>query len=308
MFLENVASFGAGVYNIDDSHAVVEAGLFQGNRAREGAGLYVLGGVVAARGCTFEGNLAQGGDFPVGGAVSFYFTDSTLEDSLLRANAAELGGGAMYVEGEEPRVERCRFLKNRAFGSDQGWGGGILVSYFCQPRIASSTFVGNRARLGGAGFALVLSAPAWTGCTFTGNAADAGGGAIHALFDTQASVDNSILWGDAPAELAGAAIDVRASCVAGGHAGAGNFAADPLFVLAPDAGPDGLWGSLDDVDGDLRLAAGSPCVDAGDSALVPAGVDADVDGLARLADDPLCPDTGSGGPPVVDPGAHERQP
>jgi hypothetical protein len=40
---------------------------------------------------------------------------------------------------------------------------------------------------------------------------------------------------------------------------------DPGFRLA--AGPDGFPERPDD---DLRLVAGSPCVDAGDSALVPA--------------------------------------
>ena len=77
-------------------------------------------------------------------------------------------------------------------------------------------------------------------------------------------------------------------------------------------GPDGVAGTRDD---DLRLASGSPCIDAGDSAALPAdGADTDEDcdvyepvprdvaGHARFADDLLTVDGGIGGPPVVDMG------
>ena len=48
-------------------------------------------------------------------------------------------------------------------------------------------------------------------------------------------------------------------------------------------------------------------IDAGDSDAVPVGVDADLDGNPRLLDVPETPDTGVGGPPVVDMGAYESQ-
>ena len=83
-------------------------------------------------------------------------------------------------------------------------------------------------------------------------------------------------------------------------------------------GPDGQVGTLDD---DLRLAAGSPCVDAGDNARVPADwldldgdgdtsepLPLDLDGAARFQDDPGAPDVGAGTPPLVDMGALERAP
>ena len=38
--------------------------------------------------------------------------------------------------------------------------------------------------------------------------------------------------------------------------------ADPLFVRAPSPGPDLLWGTADDDYGDLRVAYGSPVIDA----------------------------------------------
>jgi hypothetical protein len=54
---------------------------------------------------------------------------------------------------------------------------------------------------------------------------------------------------------------------------------------------------------------GSPCIDAGDSLAVPAGVTTDLDGAARFADDASTPDTGNsdGVNPIVDIGAYEFQ-
>jgi hypothetical protein len=100
-----------------------------------------------------------------------------------------------------------------------------------------------------------------------------------------------------------------------------NISADPLLVPLPDAGLDGEWGTPDDIFGDLQPLSGSPCIDAGDNAGVPADtIDLDDDGdttepvpfdlagSSRFADDPLTPDTGAGTPPIVDVGAYEYQP
>lgn len=307
-FRDNLASFGAGVYNIDGSEATVVDCVFEDNVAREGTGLYAVGGEVRAEGCTFERNRAEGGDFPVGGGVSFYFTDSSIAGCLVRHNEAELGGGGVYVEGEQPRIDSCRFVANRTTGEVQGWGGGLMVSYFSEPRVTNSTFVGNRARQGGGAFALVLSAPEFLDCTFAANVADAGGG-LYALFDTEVSVKNSILWGDLPQEIAGEPVAAERCCIAGGYPGGlAITAGDPAFVLEPHPGPDGLWETDDDVEGDLRLAPGSSCIDAGDNALVPPDVVVDLAGSPRFVDDPSAPDAGAGEAPIVDLGAYERVP
>jgi hypothetical protein len=91
-------------------------------------------------------------------------------------------------------------------------------------------------------------------------------------------------------------------------------------MRAPDPGPDGEWGTGDDDHGDLRLQAGSPCIDAADCTEVPADVfdldddgdrtepiPYDLDGQPRCVDDPETGDTGIGFP-CVDMGAYEFQP
>jgi hypothetical protein len=82
--------------------------------------------------------------------------------------------------------------------------------------------------------------------------------------------------------------------VQGGWGGTGNKNADPLFVDAD--GPDNIVGTEDD---NLRLSAGSPCIDAGDNTAVPAGVTTDLGGRLRFVDGD-CNDTD-----IVDMGAYE---
>ncbi|MEE9295660.1 MAG: choice-of-anchor Q domain-containing protein [Phycisphaerae bacterium] len=115
---------------------------------------------------------------------------------------------------------------------------------------------------------------------------------------------NCILWGDSPNEISGEGGNptVTYSNAQGGHAGIGNINADPLFVDAD--GPDDIPGNEDD---DLRLLAGSPCIDAADNTAVPKGIDTDLDGNPRFVDDPETKDTGFGDPPIVDMGPYEFQ-
>ena len=97
----------------------------------------------------------------------------------------------------------------------------------------------------------------------------------------------------------------------------GNISADPKFVSA-SPGLDGIWGTADDTFADLHLLPGSPCIDAGNNADVPADtadldgdgnttepVPFDLAGGSRFADDPYTADTGAGTAPIVDMGAYE---
>jgi hypothetical protein len=117
-------------------------------------------------------------------------------------------------------------------------------------------------------------------------------------------------------EASGAASVIAYSIVQGGWRGEGVRDGDPRFVSP--FGPDGQPGTEDD---DLRLAAGSPAVDAGDVAALPADVHdldgdgdleepvpLDLDGANRFVDDPGGRDTGTGDRPIVDLGAFERRP
>jgi len=102
-------------------------------------------------------------------------------------------------------------------------------------------------------------------------------------------VANCILWGDTPEEIyntdANSAPTVTYSDVHGGATqpwfGIGCLDDNPLFA--------------DAAGGNLRLAAGSPCIDAGHNAAIPPGLTTDLDGNPRISHG------------TVDMGAYERQ-
>ena len=157
-------------------------------------------------------------------------------------------------------------------------------------------------------------------CTFVNNEVSAGpgvrpdSGAIGTAGDT-VEVYNSIAWGNLPAQFEfGGASSVAYSDIQGGWTGTGNTNSDPLFVDAD--GADNDPNTLDD--NDYHLAAGSPAIDAGNNAAVPADtydldgdsdpnepLPYDLDGDPRFVDDPNVADTGAGAPPLVDMGAYE---
>jgi hypothetical protein len=130
------------------------------------------------------------------------------------------------------------------------------------------------------------------------------------------TLTNCILWANTAQQISvysGSPV-VTYCDVQGGWSGTGNIDGDPLF-----RDPDGLDNDPNTFgDNDYRLSYGSPCIDAGDNAAVPADMADldgdgdtqeptpwDLDGWLRFIDDPNTPDTGSGDPPVVDMGAFE---
>jgi hypothetical protein len=110
-------------------------------------------------------------------------------------------------------------------------------------------------------------------------------------YDTSSpTVTNCVLWGDSQGEIvnaSGSAPTLRFSDVQGGlpvgtDDGGGNIDLDPMFMRSPDPGPDGTWDGVDDDYGDLRLQAGSPCIDAGDPGFVAQPGETDLEGHARV--------------------------
>lgn len=112
-------------------------------------------------------------------------------------------------------------------------------------------------------------------CTFVDNASDAGGNAVaffSYLNDPPSSMQasNCIFWdgGDEIWKNEETDISITYSDVRGGWPGVGNIDYVPLFV---DVTVD-----------DYHLLSGSPCIDAGDPAYVPAPGETDLDGQPRV--------------------------
>jgi predicted outer membrane repeat protein len=252
-------------------------GLSTSNQDR-GGGMWVNSGSPAVSHCVFTGN-----------------------------SATEKGGGIRVTTGS-PAIDGCMFTSN----SGGAGGGGIGAGSGSAFTVKNSIFRGNSTvSTGGAGLETASGVTA-INCVFQGNSGNGvlyivGGAVINSTFTGNSSygvafnqdgtVINSILWGDAIDEvfIGFGTITVTYSDVGGsGFAGAGNVGANPLFI-----NPAG---------NDLQLGSGSPAVDAGNNAAVPAGITTDLAGNPRFYDDPAVPDSGAGTPPIVDMGAYERIP
>ena len=257
--------------------------------------------------CTFTTNRAT----LRGGAIWYRDSDGLVfERCLFDQNDSVLGGGAVYEAApvEIQMVSRatyvsCRFTSNRAGGN-----GGGFHAFAGDSSLTNCLFVGNTT-LGDGGALWIggstTSPVSVTNCTLSQNIAGFGqdsgrGGGIFVGEVASLTLINSIVWGNqAPQALtvdqqitADGIASVTFSCVqddiAGDSAVPFGGATNGNIDLNPDF-----------ADADLRLCAGSPCVDAGDDSAVSPGNTTDLDRRPRIVDDDLL------GPRDVDMGAYE---
>jgi hypothetical protein len=263
----------------------------------KGGGLIVLNsGSPTIRNCVFSGNRCTFG----GGAVYIFTAGGNFFDCRFESNVGGSFGGAFDMNNVVGNFERCTFVGNTAAraGACESYGGS-------QTKYTNCVFRGNSATGSNGGGALwigVSSAVTVRNSTFVANSATTLAGCIINTGGTS-TIANSILWantGPGGTTVAnqltnsGGATTVSYSIVQGGFTGTGNTNVTPGFV--------------NQAAGDLRLAAGSPAIDAGSNASVPVGTTVDRDGAPRFVDDPSTVDTGVGTAPIVDRGAYEFQP
>lgn len=289
-----------------------------------GGGMYSTGRPTLTN-CTFSGNAAGADPITTAGddGGGMYSTgDPTLTNCMFSDNLAEDDGGGMCNRVGSPILTNCTFSGNSAQSSAGGMynGGGT-------PKLTNCTFSGNSASpfAYGGGMYNWESDPVLTNCTFSGNSAGMTGG-IHNVWYGHPKLTNCILWGNSDPGGMDESAQISTSpprmpvinycCIqgwTGSLSGTGNIGDDPLFVDAD--GPDDNAGTADD---NLRILAGSPCIDAGDNDAVPPDTDdldedgnttepipLDIDGQLRFVDDLNTDDTGKGTPPIVDMGAYE---
>ncbi len=229
-----------------------------------------------------------------GGGARIAASRVTLRNCVIRGNKADLnGGGILNNQGSVLTLINCVISGNTATNR----GGGVQA-YQSTVTATNCTIVHNRSGTDGGGIFVNEADLTATNCIFWSNTAQNG-----ALSNQNAQ----IFW-------ASGMVDINYCCVrlwTGSLGGVGNNGQDPRFVDAD--GPDNVPGTADD---DLRLSAGSGCIDSGDNTV---DTDAttpghqplpliDAAGGPRFLDDPYTADTGVGTPPIVDRGAYEYQP
>lgn len=200
---------------------------FSGNTAREGGAVFVAGGAPVFTDCVFVGNTGgnAGGGLGVGAGAQV-----TLTGCHFGANGADYGGGLM-VDASSVALARCVFFDNSAGVR----GGAVYAGDHTQLTLSGCT-LGYNDGVTGAG----LSLATMSALTLTQSivAHSPVGEAIELRFGSTATLACCDLFGNAGGDWTGG--------IAAQLGASGNISLDPEFCG-------------DAADGDLTLAAGSPC-------------------------------------------------
>lgn len=243
--------------------AVVEGlTLSNGFNTGHGGGLIITAGLV--RLCAITANRANGH----GGGVAI--SGGVVSRSIIDHNVAYDGGGVRLTDGE---LQECTLRGNLA----QNYGGG--AKFNGGGSMVSCLVISNHGNFGGGMY--FYYGGAITNCTVVANSGSVGPG-IRSYYGGH--VHNSIVYHNVGGNVAnsGSGGAYSYTCVTPAMPGEGNVSADPMFL--------NLAG------GDVRLAADSPCINAGTNAPWMHGR-TDVAGLPRII--------GGSGAQIVDLGAHE---
>ena len=293
-------------------------------------GLLALGGTVRVEDSLFEENTYSAGLGGVGGGLLLSaYNPVVLRTRFVRNGIIDVGpyaiaegGGAYVPKGVSATFIDCVFEGNYVVaertdpgGFGHAYGGGLASRGSTQ--CANCLFVGNRAsvlRTGSSirayGGAIYAGGPlSLVNSTVSGNTVEGYTRGGAGVFANDLTLSNAIIWGNTGAHstrVTGEATAMRSIVEGGLPDGTAILDLNPDFVRDPTPGPDATWGTADDDYGDLRLQAGSPALDFGDTALLPPDTfDLDGDGDTT---EPLPLDL-EGGPRIagasVDLGAYE---
>ncbi|NCS47860.1 MAG: cadherin [Microcystis aeruginosa BK11-02] len=279
-FSSNTAtSDGGAIYNTSSTFTLKD-GTFSNNTASSNGGaIYSTGGSFNLTDADFVQNRATAG---LGGAVFLQTTGATITQADFLQNRSA-NGGAIYNNRNNVSVTNANFTLNIADGSNSV-GGAIYNQDSNNLQVINATFSrNNAASAGGAiyqynGSGAGAIATTITNSTFSGNAAGSGSALYNqsfasGVYSISSNLRNSIIWGNGGTAIVNitgfATTTVTNSIVQGGYTGTGNLNVDPLFV--------------DDINHDLRLQSGSPAINAGSNASLPADT-RDLDGDGNITE------------------------
>ncbi|MBU0640494.1 MAG: hypothetical protein KKB50_16650 [Planctomycetes bacterium] len=263
--------FGGGVYCRTGSRPTLVNSTLTGNWAKNaGGGVYSRQSDPTLTNCTINGNSATGSGSSCGGGVYCYNYSPILTGCTIKGNSADYGGGLYCTYHGDPTFVNCTISGN----SGDKYGGGVYCNG-SELTLISCTISGNSvSKIAGGGAYCWQCNPSFINCTFSGNSAPYAGGGLCCGGST--TLTNCILCNNAPEEIyvsSGSPVVTYCDIQDGTGQpwfGEGCIDVDPLLV--------------DPANDDYHLAAGSPCVDAGDPAFVPAPGETDMDGEYRLWD------------------------
>jgi len=238
------------------------------------------------------GNANGAGDDGCGGGVLLESSSLRINACKIRGNKADFGAGVACLQGTAPVLINTEITGNWAYVF-----GGCLYNDDANVEMTNCLITGNTAGgahlLGGDAILNSMGSLDITNCTMAdnrpGHGAPANQRAIVNLvwgpgFVDAISIKNSILrnGGNEIWSTEASIVTVSYNNIEGGkgsYAGSGNIDKDPLFQNPGLFGIEGQW--FFEADG-YTLKAGSPSINAGNQAYLPAGLTVDLNGNARV--------------------------
>jgi hypothetical protein len=274
---------GAGIYMEGDVRCTVMNTRFITNRSLEGAAIRAVdGNLLVIDGCAFIDNTSG-----IGGALNCAEIESLyLSNSTINGNDATAGGGAAIFDTAFVLVDDCTFINNTAYTAAglimnihdsvdarilncrfhdnhaADWGGGLLVgthTSFQPLSVINCTFTHNTATRGAG--VLGFGPTDVINCSFYGNEANG----IESDDYQLVTAMNCAFENNVPHNTV---LTAAQHCLSPSDTGPGWITGDPMF--------------LEPGNGDLRLAVGSDCVNAGISSFMPSTIATDLAGNPRI--------------------------
>ncbi|NDJ53480.1 MAG: hypothetical protein GYB68_10395 [Chloroflexi bacterium] len=281
-----------------------------------GAGLATILAPVTLENVSFQNNGGSGQGGTYGGGMAVIQGAADLQDVSFEGNQAGTGGGLYASSGSTLQVDGVQFTNNRADN-----GAGLYVS-MSELNLTNTLFARNVALFDGGGLyssssngeTLHLINVAFsqnqasdgaglyryggltmTNATMANNAATSRGGAVHVHTDDRVAIYNSIFWMNSAGighEIYAIDLDnnvpvsVESSLFYAGCTGIDGPPCRPPEVNCSHEGPQAVLQAdplfVDAANDDLSLAAGSPAINAGNNAHVPASIQTDLSGADRI--------------------------
>jgi len=310
-FQNNYGGYGGGIAVLDVAALAVDSCSFTGDSSRNGGGGIIAQGTPI----TVSNSSFTACESNVGGGVAAYGGSTiTISNCVYTADSARFYGGALYngtantttvtnsrffnnwgdqvgaidnPGGGTLNFTRCIFSGNSAGTGGSGYTvGGVMNNFagtanFTNCVLANNSTTTSNSEGGGAVHVETNSTVNFFNSTLNGNTVAAGtnpAGSNTFSVDAGATLNlnNTIVWGGAAQQVAGAGTIAYNNSLVRGLAAppAGSFNLDPRFINASDPdGLDNLWATSDD---GLRLDTCSPAINGGANALVPVGVTQDI--------------------------------
>lgn len=269
---------GGGLYNSNSSPGIFNT-IFEGNSASYGGGVYNYQSSPIFYTSTFIKNKVLndgGGAFNISSSAKF-------DSCIFTENAASKNGGGVYNANALDIVfENSKFLNNYALS------GGGMSNASVGLKVTNSIIAKNSARYGG-GISNISSSTVFTNSTISGNNAEERGGGVSNYQNSNPSFINCIVWAN-----------YTRSTINSSENEFNNYLSTPTFKnsIVKQSGGSSDWNTYNGTDlggnldlnpvffdsknGDFRLMANSPAIDAGDNTgWLATGLAADVAGNAR---------------------------